>query len=164
MDSWQDWQESSSQPNSAWNTETSLVHWSSPGLKWLVNITNSRMCMCACAPREKSKASYTAQHLSSCQGDLHPLPELWSEASLSMECRTELRLAGKHKSWLPNPVLSRTRPQWFSGESWQRRIEKWARVFHCVTVCLQLRLLTFAMLSNQLHVSLPRSAVKVQCV
>ena len=105
-----------------------------------------------------------AQHLSSCQGDLHPLPELWSETSLGMERRMELRLAGKHKRWLPNPVLSRTRPQCFSGESWQRRIEKWARVFHCVTVCLQLRLLTFAMSSNQLSLISPVSSKGPVCV
>ncbi|CAB1412341.1 unnamed protein product [Pleuronectes platessa] len=33
-----------------------------------------------------------AQHLSSCQGDLHALPELWSETSQSVT----LELAAKH--------------------------------------------------------------------
>ncbi len=37
-----------------------------------------------------------ARHQSSCQGDLHPLPELWSETSQSIEqCGAELQLAGK---------------------------------------------------------------------
>lgn len=92
------YKKNASQLNSAWNTEASLVHWSSPGLKWLVNITNSRVCVfvCVCAHCGRRTVVSPAQHLSSCQGDLHPLPELWSETSLSMEqCGTELRLAGK---------------------------------------------------------------------
>lgn len=61
----------------------------------MVNITNRSVCVSVLVPESRTVTS-PAQHLSSCQGDLHPLPEQWSETSQSMEqCRTKLRLAGK---------------------------------------------------------------------
>ncbi len=112
----------------------------------MVNITNSRIhecvCVCMCVLWVSLRRTVTspAQHLSSCQGDLHPLPELWSETSQSMEqCGTELRLAGKRPPALYHRrdtgagcqilVVTGTRPQRFSGESWRRRTDK------CVFLC-----------------------------
>lgn len=103
MDPGQDWQESAtrsaSQLNSAWNTEASLVHWSSPGLK-MIGEHHKWECVCVCVWalwETNSNVSCTASV--QLPGRLSSPPELWSETSLSIEqCGTKLRLAGK---WPP---------------------------------------------------------------
>lgn len=99
--------------------------------EWRASQIVGYIWVCVC--RGRRTVTSPAQHLFSCQRDLHPLPELWSItmygtmwnwATTGWQKTPSVVSQAWHWRRLPNPVVTGMRPQRFSGDSWRSRIDE----------------------------------------